>query len=45
MGFTADHPVALNNGGHLVKQDLAPFHNVCNSRKGDRAEVEIWRAS
>jgi hypothetical protein len=45
MGFTADHPTALNNGGHLVTQDLAPFHNVCNALKGDSAEVEIWGAT
>jgi hypothetical protein len=45
MGFTADHPDALNNGGHLVKQDLAPYHNACNSRKGDHADVEIWAAT
>lgn len=45
MSFTADHPVAINNGGHLVKQDLAPYHRSCNSRKGDHAEVEIWGAT
>ena len=45
MGFTADHPVALNRGGHLVRQELEPYHNACNSRKGDHAEVEIWAAT
>ena len=45
MSFTADHPKALINGGHLVKQDLVPMHMSCNSRKGDAAEVEIWEAS
>lgn len=45
LSFTADHPDALANGGHLVKQDLVPMHLGCNSRKGDAAEVEIWEAS
>lgn len=45
MGFTADHPIALDNGGHLVRQDLSPMHNACNSRKSNHAEVEIWEAS
>lgn len=43
--FTADHPDALANGGHLVRQDLGPMHKGCNSRKGDRADTEIWGAS
>ena len=45
MSFTADHPNALANGGHLVKQDLTPLHMRCNSMTGDAAEVEIWEAS
>lgn len=45
QAFTADHPVAINNGGHLVKQELAPMHNACNARKSDHAEAEIWEAS
>jgi hypothetical protein len=45
MGFTADHPKALNNGGTLLGQELVPMHNACNSRKSDAAEVEIWAAS
>ena len=45
MSFTADHPVALNNGGHLVKQDLHPFHRKCNTMKGDAAKTEIWAAT
>jgi len=45
MSFTADHPVALENGGHLVKQELAPFHRRCNSLKGKSQETEIWAAS
>lgn len=45
MSFSADHPVALANGGHLLRQELHPFHLGCNSRKGDTAEVEIWEAS
>lgn len=45
MGFTADHPEALANGGHLVYQVLVPLHNRCNVLKGDNATVEIWTAS
>lgn len=45
MSFTADHPEALGNGGHLVRQDLVPMHLRCNSRKNDSATVEIWDAS
>ncbi len=45
MSFTADHPLALGNGGHLVRQDLHPFHRKCNSAKGDAVAVEIWGAS
>ncbi|PRI11893.1 HNH endonuclease [Leucobacter massiliensis] len=45
MSFTADHPNALGNGGHLVRQDLHPFHRRCNTMKGDAAQVEIWKAS
>lgn len=45
MAFTADHPVAITNGGDLVKQDLHPFHRKCNRQKSDAAVVEIWGAS
>lgn len=45
MSFSADHPTALANGGHLVKQTLIPMHLGCNSRKNDAAEVEIWEAT
>lgn len=45
MGFTADHPDALGNGGHLVRQELEPMHNICNVHKSDQAEVEIWSAT
>lgn len=45
MSFTADHPLAVGNGGHLVRQDLVPMHLRCNSRKGDAAPAEIWAAS
>ena len=45
MSFSADHPTALANGGHLVTQTLIPMHLGCNARKGDAAEVEIWEAS
>lgn len=41
MSFTADHPIAVANGGRLMKRDLHPFHRGCNSRKGDAAQVEI----
>lgn len=45
MSFTADHPIAVANGGHLVRQDLHPFHRRCNSAKGDAMQTEIWEAS
>lgn len=45
MSFTADHPIAVANGGHLVRQDLHPFHRRCNSIKGDAMQSEIWEAS
>ncbi|MCC4906959.1 HNH endonuclease [Microbacterium sp. cx-59] len=45
MSFTADHPHAVGNGGHLVHQELVPMHKHCNSSKGDAAPVEIWAAS
>lgn len=45
LSFTADHPTAIANGGHLVRQELVPMHMGCNSRKGDAAQVEIWEAS
>lgn len=45
LSFTADHDVAIENGGHLVKQELVPMHRACNSRKGDAAPVEIWAAT
>lgn len=45
MAFTADHPEAVANGGHLVRQDLAPMHRRCNAAKGKRVETEIWEAS
>jgi hypothetical protein len=45
MGFTADHPIALNAGGDLVHQELRPFHNRCNSLKSDSVEAEIWTAT
>jgi hypothetical protein len=43
--FTADHPVAIHNGGDLVKQELAVMCRACNARKGDHAVTEIWGAS
>jgi hypothetical protein len=45
MSFTADHPEAVNNGGHLFAQELAPMHRRCNAMKGDGADTEIWGAS
>lgn len=45
MSFTADHDVALGNGGRLVGQVLVPMHRSCNSRKNDHAVTEIWEAS
>ena len=33
-GFTADHPVALANGGTLLGQRLIPLCRSCNARKG-----------
>ena len=45
MSFTADHPQAINNGGHLVHQELVPLHRRCNAMKGDSAAVEIWAAT
>lgn len=34
-GFTADHPVALRNGGKLVGQKLVAMCRGCNARKND----------
>lgn len=45
LSFTADHDLALANGGKLVGQLLIPMHRRCNSRKGDAAPVEIWAAT
>ena len=45
MAFTADHDIALENGGRLVGQVLIPMHMACNSRKRDHAAVEIWEAT
>lgn len=45
MSFTADHDIALGNGGKLVGQILVPMHRSCNSRKNDHAAVEIWTAT
>lgn len=45
MSFTADHPEAVANGGHLYKQELAPLHRHCNSSKSDSADTEIWGAT
>lgn len=44
-GFTADHPEALANGGHLTRQTLVPMCRSCNARKGNHADTEIWGAT
>lgn len=41
MSYTADHPDAVNNGGHLYKQALVPMHRSCNSKKSDSAPIII----
>lgn len=43
--FTADHDIALGNGGRLIGQPLVPMHRNCNSRKSDHAATEIWTAT
>lgn len=45
MSFTADHDIALGNGGRLVGQVLVPMHRRCNSLKSDHATTEIWGAT
>lgn len=45
LSFTADHYVALNNGGHLIRNELRPAHRSCNSRRGDAVDTEIWEAT
>ncbi len=45
MSFTADHDVAIDNGGSLVGQVLVPMHLSCNSRKSNHAATEIWAAT
>lgn len=46
MSFTADHPEELQDGGHLVKQELKPMHRSCNSRKSRQdPDTEIWAAT
>lgn len=45
MSFTADHPEAINNGGHVYKQELTPMHRSCNSKKSDTALPVIRPAS
>lgn len=41
MSLTADHPHALENGGHLTRQELVPMHRSGNSRKGHNAPIDI----
>lgn len=47
LSFTADHPVAINNGGRLTGQALEPMHKACNSQKSDREPLDLteWAAS
>lgn len=45
MSFTADHPEAVANGGHLYKQELQPMHRSCNSKKSDSAAPVIRPSS
>lgn len=45
QSFTADHIMALANGGHLVKNELRPAHRGCNSRRGNHVDIEIWEAT
>lgn len=41
MSYTADHPVPISAGGHLVKQDLEPMHRACNAKKGAKVPVTL----
>ena len=43
--FTVDHPNALANGGHLVKQDFVGMHRECNRLKGAMVTPVIRPAS
>lgn len=43
--FTADHDIALSNGGKLVGQVLVPMHLDCNARKSDNQAPEVWAAT
>lgn len=41
MSFTADHPKAVANGGHISDQELEPMHRRCNSQKGNKIQLKI----
>ena len=45
MSFTADHPEAIANGGHLYAQEMVPMHRKCNASKGTSAAPTIRPAS
>lgn len=45
LSFTADHDVAIANGGKLVGQVLVPMHRSCNARKSNHGTAEIWSAT
>lgn len=43
--FTADHPDAIANGGHLVSQALVGMHRSCNAKKGSQVTPTIRPAT
>ena len=45
QAFTADHPTAVNNGGHLYNQELQPMHRSCNAKKSDTATITLRPSS
>ena len=44
-GFTADHPIALANGGRLLGQQLVPLCRSCNARKRDTVTPTLRTAT
>ncbi len=44
-GFTADHPLAIVNGGKLIGQKLRPMCRGCNARKGAIPTPELRPAT
>ena len=45
QSFTADHPIAIANGGHLYQQELKPMCRSCNAKKSDSAPPIIRPAT